>query len=201
MATDTGIAKVHARQDVEPEGTIADHTEDREPVREKHLERTSKEATPVEEADAPGVAVLGRDLTVLAESDTLQGRMVITGDGRLLGIFSGDIECGGDLVIGPVAEITATIRGNNITIAGTVRGNIIAQGRLKLDSTGRLEGDARVGALVVSEGGVHHGVIRVHPEGVPDEPESMGTVVDETLAPSLGQTPVDRVRKFWGEFF
>jgi len=61
-----------------------------------------------------------------------------------------------------------------------------------------------VGALVVLEGGVHHGVIRVHPEGVP---EAKGTAVIESSRPAPVVTlktvpnPVGRVRKFWGEFF
>jgi hypothetical protein len=61
-----------------------------------------------------------------------------------------------------------------------------------------------VGALVVQEGGVHYGVIRVHPEGIPDTlPErsahvsAQSTVMTMTPAPN----PVGRVRKFWGEFF
>jgi cytoskeletal protein CcmA (bactofilin family) len=146
------------------------------------------------------LATISPEGTVLAEADSLQGRMVIAGDGQVLGQFNGDIECGGDLVIGRVAEVTATIRGMNITIAGTVRGNIIAQGRLKIASSGRLEGDARVGSLVVTEGGVHHGIIRVHPEGVPDEPEAEEQPLAQAQ-PAVPQTPVDRVRKFWGEFF
>jgi hypothetical protein len=75
---------------------------------------------------------------------------------------------------------------------------------LKITTTGRLEGDAKVGALVVQEGGVHLGVIRVHPEGVPDsEPVA---IVDATPhAPVVVlrtvPNPVGKVRKFWGEFF
>jgi cytoskeletal protein CcmA (bactofilin family) len=91
-----------------------------------------------------------------------------------------------------------------VTIAGFVRGNIIASGRLKITNTGRLEGDAKVGALVVQEGGVHHGVIRVHPEGVPDREEQV--IIDSTarLATDAVKSlpnPVGRVRKLWGEFF
>ena len=183
MATDTGMAKLHVKADLKPDADGEDSRADDESL----------------SLEGSILASLGAEVTVLAESDSLQGRMVITGDGQVLGQFSGDIECGGDLVIGRVAEVTATIRGNNITIAGTVRGNIIAQGRLKIASSGRLEGDARVGSLVVTEGGVHHGIIRVHPEGVPDEPEvEEASVVVVDAGP---QTPVERVRKFWGEFF
>ena len=185
MATDTGMAKLHVKADVKPNG---ESEGDDALVQDPSLIEGSMLAT------------ISPAITVLAEADALQGRMVITGDGQVLGQFSGDIECGGDLVIGRVAEVTATIRGNNITIAGTVRGNIVAQGRLKIGSSGRLEGDARVGSLVVTEGGVHHGVIRVHPEGVPDESDVQIAPVPAAVVVAP-QTPVERVRKFWGEFF
>jgi cytoskeletal protein CcmA (bactofilin family) len=139
--------------------------------------------------------------SILARGDSASGRWVISGDGDVLGEFAGEIECSGTLVVGKGAEVKATIRGNDVTIAGLVRGNITAVGKLRIAPSGRLEGDARVGALVVQEGGVHHGVIRVYPEGVPedDAPAGEGVAVVDPLG--TVQTPVDRVKKFWGEFF
>ena len=142
--------------------------------------------------------------TVLARDDVLSGRLQIKGGGQVLGKFSGQIESDGDLLIGPDAKVEADIRCERVTIAGFVRGTVVAASRLKITSTGRLEGDARVGALVVQEGGVHLGVIRVHPEGVPEsEPAAIvdssprpGIVAFRTVPNSVG-----RVRKFWGEFF
>jgi cytoskeletal protein CcmA (bactofilin family) len=97
------------------------------------------------------------------------------------------------------------LKASKVTIAGFVKGNVIATARLKIANTGRLEGDARVGALVVLEGGVHHGVIRVHPEGIPDGPEtsiveSPRPAAQAALAASA-PNPFGKVRKFWGEFF
>ena len=86
-------------------------------------------------------------------------------------------------------------------LAGLVRGNIVALGKLRITPSGRLEGDARVGALVVQEGGVHHGVIRVHPEGVPEVEPVLAEEAPPAEPALASQTPVDRVRKFWGEFF
>ncbi len=142
--------------------------------------------------------------TVLAPDDTLSGKLILKGPGQVLGSFTGQIECDGDLVVGPEAHVEADIKGVRITISGLVRGNVIASNRLKITSSGRLEGDATVGALVVQEGGVHYGVIRVHPEGIPDTPPERlsqipapSTVVTLKTAPN----PVGKVRKFWGEFF
>jgi cytoskeletal protein CcmA (bactofilin family) len=141
--------------------------------------------------------------TVLGRDDALTGRLQLRGGGQLLGNFSGHVECDGDLLIGPEAHVEADIRSVRVTIAGFLRGNVVAASRLKITSTGRLEGDAKVGALVVQEGGVHHGVIRVHPEGVPEGEEQI--IVDSTARPVVAMkslhNPVGRVRKFWGEFF
>lgn len=144
-------------------------------------------------------------VTVLAKDDSLSGRLQIRGSGVIQGTFSGRIDCDGDLMVGPEAHVEADIHGSRVTIAGYVRGNVVAASRLKLTSTARLEGDARVGALVVQEGGVHHGVIRVHPEGVPDSAEQ--TIVSPAPGSALTarrevlRSPVGKVRKLWGEFF
>lgn len=148
--------------------------------------------------------VLDSKATVIAREDELSGKLVLRGPGQLLGKFSGQVECDGDLFVGPEAEVEADIKGSRITISGLVRGNVIASNRLKITSTGRLEGDATVGALVVQEGGVHYGVIRVHPEGIPDiPPERMAQVPAQSTVVTLKAVPnpVGKVRKFWGEFF
>jgi len=144
-------------------------------------------------------------MTVLAKEDVLTGRLQIRGSGIVQGTFSGHIECDGELTIGPDAHVEADIRGSRVTVAGFVRGNVVAISRLKLLSSARLEGDARVGALVVQEGGVHMGVIRVHPEGVP---ESADQVITSNAPAGASRAtvnglsnPIGRVRKLWGEFF
>jgi cytoskeletal protein CcmA (bactofilin family) len=147
------------------------------------------------------VPIADSDPSILARGDSASGRWVINGDGDVLGEFSGEIECVGTLVVGKGAEVTATIRGNDVTIAGLVRGNITVLGKLRIASSGRLEGDARVGALVVQEGGVHHGVIRVHPEGVPEDDSGAAGALPAADLDTAAQNPVDRVKKFWGEFF
>ncbi len=155
----------------------------------------------------PNGAPPERAVTILSEGDALHGRLDMKGDGQLMGSFSGEVSCEGELMIGHDARLQANIQAINVTIAGHVRGNVVASGRLRITSTGRLEGDARVGALIVSEGGVHHGVIRVHPEGLPDEQEVPVVELQHAAGPASEPAPprlsasVDRVKKFWGEFF
>ena len=170
--------------------------------------------TPVPRAFAPS---LGAELdgaadevphTVLALEDALEGRLSMSGNGTIRGRFQGHVDCAGELEIGPRADVNADVRALNITISGRVRGQVLASGRLRITATGRLEGDATVGALVVDEGGVHRGQIRVHPEGVPEEPEPVAAdsapaapPAEQAPRPAPLATSVERVKKFWGEFF
>ena len=158
------------------------------------------EAAAEQPMPAPAAVAAAGDGSTLAMSDSCSGRWVIAGDGHVLGTFSGEIECAGQLLIGRSAELNADIRGGEVVVAGTVRGNIVARSRLRITPTGRLEGDAHAGALIVEEGGVHHGVIRVHPEGVPESVEpGPSAAARQDAAPTA--TPVDRVKRFWGQFF
>lgn len=169
----------------------------------------------VETIDAPAVngereiRSIESPSTVLAKEDSLSGRLQIRGSGSVMGTFSGRIDCDGELLIGPEAHVEADLTAAKVTIAGFVKGNVVAVTRLKIANTGRLEGDARVGALVVLEGGVHHGVIRVYPEGIPDGAENSSveasrpqpvSTVHSPAVPSV-PNPIGKVRKFWGEFF
>lgn len=152
----------------------------------------------------PEAPALDPKATVLARDDELTGKLLLKGPGQVLGKFSGEIDCDSDLFVGPEAHVEANLRGTRITVSGLVRGNVVASNRLKITSTGRLEGDATVGALVVQEGGVHYGVIRVHPEGIPETPfDRMASVPAQSTVVTLKAVPnpVGKVRKFWGEFF
>jgi cytoskeletal protein CcmA (bactofilin family) len=149
-------------------------------------------------------------LTVLSEGDAFSGRLDMKGDGHVMGSFEGEIDCAGELLVGPDARVGADIRATNVTISGRVAGNLVARGRLKITATGQLRGDADVAVLVVQEGGVHYGALRVHPDGVPEPAAGQGLEqqADGASAPDSqdvrerGLTgSVDRVKRLWGELF
>jgi cytoskeletal protein CcmA (bactofilin family) len=154
-------------------------------------------------------------LTILSEGDAFAGRLEMKGDGHLMGRFEGEIDCAGELLVGPDARVDASIRAVQLTISGSVAGNVVARGRLKITATGQLRGDADVAALVVQEGGVHFGALRVHPEGIPEagdataaqdgEPalsgeEAPGQEASRSASQPLAG-PVERVRRIWAELF
>jgi cytoskeletal protein CcmA (bactofilin family) len=155
-------------------------------------------------------------LTILSEADVVEGRLEMKGEGHVMGGFRGEIECGGELLVGPDAHVSANIRALNLTISGLVAGNVLVRGRLKITATGQLRGDADVASLIVQEGGVHYGILRVHPEGIPEAPAPARQVAEHhgvrAPSPDAGTSPsgalngplnrpVERAKKLWGELF
>jgi cytoskeletal protein CcmA (bactofilin family) len=140
-------------------------------------------------------------LTVLSEADALVGQLLISGDGHLMGSFEGQVDCAGALLIGKDARVRADVRAQNVLLAGSVKGTVVAKGRLELTSSGRLEGEARTASLVIQEGAVHFGRLEVYPGGVPElapgpPPPPRPASVNRAISAS-----VHRVKKVWGELF
>jgi cytoskeletal protein CcmA (bactofilin family) len=147
-------------------------------------------------------------LTVISEGDVLIGRLHLAGNGQVLGSVDGHLSCPGELLVGPGARVRADIEAHDLVLGGQVEGNVVVRGRLKITTTGRLEGDARVGSLMVQEGGVHFGVLHVHPEGLPENPSAALVPAVPELPASAGRTgggvlgaSVDRIKKMWREIF
>jgi len=146
-------------------------------------------------------------LTVISEGDVLVGRLAMSGNGQVLGSFDGDVVCPGELLVGTEARVRADIEAYDLVIAGHVHGNVVVRGRLKITTTGRLEGDAHVGSLIVQEGGVHYGLLRVYPAGLPERPQEAVAELAVVARKPVGSrtrplsASVDRVKKMWGEIF
>jgi cytoskeletal protein CcmA (bactofilin family) len=132
----------------------------------------------------------------------------MSGNGQVLGSFDGDVTCPGELHVGSEARVRADIEAHDLVIAGHVHGNVMVRGRLKITTTGRLEGDAHVASLIVQEGGVHFGLLHVYPDGLPERPSEtvpeLALVSRQSAAGSRTRplaASVDRVKKMWGEIF
>lgn len=76
---------------------------------------------------------------------------------RINGKFEGTLETKGNLTIGETANIEAHIVGENIIIAGRVRGDILAKQRLVLLPTAIMHGNIKTPRLNIVEGAILQG--------------------------------------------
>ncbi len=90
--------------------------------------------------------------TVIGRETKCSGTIEVSGALRIEGQVEGTV-CGeGDVTVGEAASVEANIQGRNITIAGRVKGNVEARGRLELMPTAHMEGDIMVAKLMISPG-------------------------------------------------
>lgn len=96
--------------------------------------------------------------TVVGSNTQFEGTFTSSGNVRMDGQFSGSLDVSGNILVGESAEIQADINARNVSIAGTVRGNVTGS-KVQLLRTGRIWGDITASALTTEEGAFIDGKI------------------------------------------
>lgn len=104
--------------------------------------------------------------TVIGTGCTIEGKLINAGNIRIDGTFTGTLEITGNVLVGETAQIKANINAKNISVAGSVRGNVSGK-KVQLLRTGRVWGDISATALTTEEGAFIDGKISM----MSDQPE------------------------------
>lgn len=88
----------------------------------------------------------------LVEGTVIQGNISAPGDFRLDGSLTGDLKCGGKLVIGPLAQIRGDISCKNADIEGKIFGKIEVLEMLSVKSKAGIHGEVVCAKLSVEPG-------------------------------------------------
>jgi len=106
------------------------------------------------QVEVPGT-VIGKGITI--EAALLTGKESV----RIDGIFLGDVDLDGSLILGETGSVEGTVRAKYIILAGLVRGNVECDGTLHVSSTARVNGDIKTNSIIVDEGGQLNGRYQV----------------------------------------
>ena len=96
----------------------------------------------------------GEFSTTIGPDALFKGQLRFEKGLRLLGKLEGEIESKGQLHIGEGALLTGDARAGTIQLDGQVKGNLIADTKVHLSASARLEGDLETARLEVAEGAV-----------------------------------------------
>ena len=99
--------------------------------------------------------------TLISQGSQVDGSLSCESDLRIDGRFNGSIESSGDVVIGESAVARSNITAKEVIIAGKVYGDIAAEGKLPITSTGQMHGDVTASSLIIMEGGILNGASRM----------------------------------------
>jgi len=96
-----------------------------------------------------------------------EGKLSFQDTVRIDGRFSGEISSENTLIVGESGEIVATIRSSTVVISGSVEGDITATQKVVLHKTARVTGNLDTRTLVMEEGAVVNGSIKMEVPGAP----------------------------------
>jgi cytoskeletal protein CcmA (bactofilin family) len=99
----------------------------------------------------------GKITTVVADDLEIKGTIKFKSSVMLKGIFEGEIQSEGLLVVGPTAKVTATITTKTLVSHGEIMGNVIADKQIVLKSTATHVGDLKAPFITIDNGAVFNG--------------------------------------------
>jgi cytoskeletal protein CcmA (bactofilin family) len=114
-------------------------------------------------------------LTYISEKSEFQGDLHVEGNLRVDGIIHGNVEVRGDLEVSQTGLIEGPeLRAVNLIVHGVVKARVVAEGRLTLSRSARLEGDVNATSLDIEAGSYYVGYI---------------TTTDTKALPGTGKLP------------
>ncbi|HMG34290.1 MAG TPA: polymer-forming cytoskeletal protein [Blastocatellia bacterium] len=125
----------------------------------------------------------GPDYGVVGQGIEITGDITFADQLQVYGKISGKIHSkSGTLVIGESGQLDAEVDVGTCVIYGAVRGNVAGRAKVEIRRTGRITGDVQTPVLLVEEGAVFNGVIRMGQE-------SVGRRLEEVPSADSGEAP------------
>ena len=107
-------------------------------------------------------------LSVIAAGMKIVGDIESTGVVKIEGMVEGAIRGARQLLLGRQGTVHGDIRAHEVVIGGTVVGTIVADERVEIQGTSSVQGDIYTKTIVVLEGGVINGAVRMGDAAVKD---------------------------------
>lgn len=109
-------------------------------------------SAPVQSVNIPAnVNTTPKIETVIGPNCRLTGTLQSDGGVRVEGIFEGNLQTTGNLVVAESAKVIAEVQAYNVTVSGQVKGNITAN-KVEITETGKVWGDVNVNSMLLHEG-------------------------------------------------
>jgi cytoskeletal protein CcmA (bactofilin family) len=105
--------------------------------------------------------------TRIDRQTTIDGTLSTESDLIVEGIVRGTVTCQGIMHVAQDAEVDATVAARGIVVAGSLNGAITCNGLLEIRSSGVVHGEVETERLVVQEGAIYEGRLKMDPASRP----------------------------------
>ena len=128
-------------------------------------------------------------VSIVGPGMSVEGDCSTDGTVRIEGRVEGTIRAAKAVVVGEGGEVVGDIHTQDAVVAGSVTGGIVAESRLELKASARVEGDIRCRRVKLEEGGFVEGRFEMAGSGEAGE----GGGPEGSPQPSGGQRPTGEV--------
>ncbi len=99
------------------------------------------------------------------QGSEFEGKLSFQDSVRIDGVFRGEIASEATLVVGESGDIQASIRSCTVVMSGMLEGDIVATDKVVLHKTARVRGNIQTPNLVIEEGAVLNGAVKMEAPG------------------------------------
>ncbi len=147
---------------------------------------TAPAAARFDSASAPAVAgsQAAKIETVIGANCRMNGVLQSDGGIRVEGLFEGQIQTAGNLIVAESARVVADIQAYNVVVSGQIKGNVTAN-RVEITETGKLFGDLNVNTLLLNEGAFLRGQTNMNGDVEPPLFDTPQVLPPRPVAPAL----------------
>jgi cytoskeletal protein CcmA (bactofilin family) len=110
------------------------------------------------------------------QGSEFEGKLSFKDTVRIDGRFRGEISSDNTLIVGESGEIEAAIQSKSVVVSGIVTGDIFASQKVVLHKTACVQGDVETVTLVIEEGAVLNGQVKMKAAEVKKVGSSSGTL-------------------------
>ena len=114
-------------------------------------------------------SVIGADVEIV-------GTVKSNGSIRLDGKLEGELQCGGNAVLGKNAQVKGNVTATSVSIEGKINGNILAKDKIEMKASATVNGD-KARRLSVEDGVTFAGRSEVNPNSQPAPAPQAGPAV------------------------
>jgi cytoskeletal protein CcmA (bactofilin family) len=107
---------------------------------------------------APAVTVFGKSMKIIGEV-TSDEELYLDGD------LDGKLNLRNRLTVGPNSKVNANIKAQEITVFGTIKGNVESESRVSLRTGASIVGDIKTAGIVIEDGAYFKGGIDISRPG------------------------------------
>jgi cytoskeletal protein CcmA (bactofilin family) len=100
------------------------------------------------------ISIIGPGMRVIGDVET-EGTL------RIEGTVEGNVRAGKAVVIGKEGVVQGTVTTQDALVSGTLVGTLIADSRLELQATSRIDGDVHARRMQLEEGAVLNGTVQM----------------------------------------